>query len=327
MAEMSDSRQLVDILALAPLERHALLSSRQQRRKVFAAYLAIREKVAVDFLPLINSREPYINDHSREHLARVLANAEGILQHNFPKPSSVLGDIPQDRLITWADTVILLNALAWHDIGNIYGRRQHGKQVRRCLEAIAPQLYDSHLRDYIIEVAEAHSGSDAIRKAIPAVGAVGSYQGENIHPRFLAAVLRFADEIDEDHRRTVPNDWDRLRLIPCGSKRFWYFSTVNSSIKVECRLEEQNVSYWVRVDSHVPRSEFSRRFVYEFGLRKVRAMTEYLRRLLRIESERQYCNGFLRGAYSVVSRTLCGSAGGLAAGIFGLGRFSQVVQG
>jgi len=296
---MPDSKELVDVLGLAPLERHALLSarleSREGRRQVFTSYLALREKIAITFLPLVKSAVPYLNDHSRGHLERVLSHIESILVTNFPRRDSAVGDIPSDRVITWADTAILLNALVWHDIGNVYGRDGHAAQAHWFLSAIASHLYDPHLRDYIVQVAEAHSGPKAITEKIPTGQDAISYLGEAVHLRFLAAVLRFADEIDEDYRRAEPHDWDDLHLIPAGSQRFWYFAKCNSSIRVVASATERNWSFHVAVDSHVPSSEFDRSFEAEHG--QVRALTEYFRRLLKFERERVYCNQYISPAY------------------------------
>lgn len=292
---MPNFKELVDILGLAPLERYALLGSRDARRKLLTSYLAVREKIAYDFLPLISSKEPYMNDHSRQHIERVLTYIESILEYNFPQPSSPLRDIPADRLLTWADTLILLNALVWHDIGNCYGRKGHAIQVRKCLNDISPYLYDDHLKQYICQVAEAHSGEDAIEKVIPSSHASGSYQGIDIHLQFLAAVLRFADEIDEDHRRSAPDEWQQLNLIPEPNRRFWYFSKVNSSVQIRSKQWQFGLNFWVFIESHIPRSEFSRKFESNGG--QVDALTEYCRRLFKIEKERMYCNKYIKTFY------------------------------
>ncbi len=292
---MPNSKELINLLALTPLEKHALLSSRDGRLKIFTCYLAMREKVATDFLPLINSREPFINDHTRLHLERVLWHIESILEHNFPRPQGRLMDIPEDRVMTWVDSLILLNALVWHDIGNMYGRKQHGRQVRSCLNAISPRLYDEHMSKYVIQVAQAHSGENAIENEIPSSHAARSYRREAMHLQFLAAVLRFADEIDEDHRRSSPDEWDQMRLIPKQNQRFWYFCKANSSIQVKPITGDNNISYWVTIESHIPESEFDRKLWA--GRKKVKCLSEYFRRLLKFENERNYCNRFLRTSY------------------------------
>ncbi|MBA7538683.1 hypothetical protein ES705_30960 [subsurface metagenome] len=291
---MNKYKELVDILSLAPLEKYALLSSRDARRKIITSYLAVREKITYDFLPMICSKEPYMNDHSRQHIERVLSHIESILENNFPNQSSPIEDIPADRLLTWADTLILLNALVWHDIGNIYGRSGHSKQILTCLEKISPYLYDEHLKQYICQVAEAHSGENAIENVIPSSHAAGSYQGKDIHLQFLAAVLRFADEIDEDHRRTKPDEWQQLNLLPDQKKRFWYFSKVNSSVQVKSELSF-GFNFRVYIESHIPKSEFVLKFKANDG--EISALTEFFRRIIKIERERVYCNKYITTFY------------------------------
>jgi hypothetical protein len=290
-----NAKELIDTLALAPIERHALLGSRDNRRKAFTCYLAMREKIAVDFLPIIYSASPYINDHTRGHLERVLAHLEAILVRNFPKPSSMVEDIPFGRLLTWADMLILLNALAWHDIGNVYGREGHAQKVHDLFNTVSGLLYDSHLSQYIKQVAEAHSGPNAIERVIPSSHAVGSYEGEDIHLHFLAGALRFADELDEDHRRCNPTQWDDLKLVHQDSQRFWYFSSVNSSIQIKSIAGEHSFNHEVEIVSHVPASDFDRTFKTPEG--SVRALTEYFRRICKMEHERKYCDPYLRSAY------------------------------
>lgn len=291
---MSDSSVLIDNLALAPIERHALNTSRASRRKAFTCYLAMREKIAEDFLPLVSSAIPFINDHSRGHLERVLTLIEAILSRNFAKLNSQSEDIPEGRLLTWPDTLILLNALVWHDIGNMYGRKGHAAKVRDCFKQLTGLLYDDHIAQYIIQVAEAHSGEGTIEKVIPSCHAVSSYECQDIHLQFLAAVLRFADELDEDHRRCTPQ-WKELNVVPEESKRFWFFCHANSSIQVKSVAGDHNFNHEVEITSHIPESDFSLEFQTDKG--KVHALAEYFRRIFKIESERIYCNTYLRTAY------------------------------
>jgi hypothetical protein len=144
-------------------------------------------------------------------------------------------------------------------------------------------------------VAEAHSGDGAIENIIPSSHAAGSYQGTDIHLQFLAAVLRFADELDEDHRRAAPDEWQQLDLIPAAKRRFWYFCKANSSIQVRSESWRFGLNFWANIESHIPRSEFSMRFEAEGG--QISALAEYFRRLLKIEKERVYCNEYIKTFY------------------------------
>jgi len=297
-------KALVEALQLVSLESSALLnSSNEDRRKAFACYLAMREKIAVDYLPLISSRIPYINDHTRKHLERVLAHIESLLEMNFYAPGQSGADIPADKHITWTDTLILLNALVWHDIGNIYGREGHAQEVHDCFKDVAPRMYDGQLAQYVKQVAEAHSGPNAIERAIPNAQAVVRYHSDDIHLQFLAAVLRFADELDEDSRRISPGEYEELGVVPEDNQRFWFFSKVNSSIKVQMNSGPFNTSLSVHIDSKVPASRFDVRFTTRrrpgTGQRvKTAAMTEYFRRIFKINAERVYCNSYLTTAYN-----------------------------
>lgn len=302
---MPDSKSLLEVLALAPIERHTLLTSRDARRKAFTSYLAMREKIAGDFLPIINSAVPFINDHTRGHLERVLYHMECLLERHFPKPTSEIRDIPRERLLTWGDSLILLNALVWHDIGNMYGRDGHAQRVKECFQKVSGLLYDDHLSQYIFQVAEAHSGDDAITKIIPDAYSAGSYQGEDIHLQFLAAVLRFSDELDEDHRRCAPPQWSELDLVDRKSKRFWFFSKVNASLRVKTLLGDHNAGHEVEIATHIPKSNFSMQLHFKDKKNKegpaeeieIEALTEFFRRVLKIDKERRYCNKYLQTAY------------------------------
>ncbi len=304
--------QLIALLDLSPIERHALsstsLSSTDQRRQAFACYLSMREKIGNDYLPLLNSAVPYINDHTRLHLRRVLQHIEALLERHFPQPSHQAADIPSDRVISWADTLVLINALVWHDMGNMYGREGHAAIVKDCFGAVSGSIYDEFMRNHILRVAEAHSGTGSIERVIPNSHATASYRGEDVHPQFLAATLRFADELDEDHRRISPSEWrsmtrDGKPLVPPSSHRFWYFSERNLSITVRNEAGARtDFAPRVEIVSHIPRTFFKTPFVVRVDKKnkptKTRfAITEYFRRIFKIENERVYCNKFLQSSY------------------------------
>ncbi len=295
---MSDD--LIAVLELSPIESHALketVTSVDDRRKLFLCYLAMREKISCDYLPFINSAVPHINDHTRKHLRRVLTLIESILSRHFPA-DSVVRDIPADRLITWPDALILINALVWHDMGNMYGRKGHAKRVHECFQAVSGYMYDEYLTTFIKQVAEAHSGEGAIERIIPSQFSVGTYHQSEVHPQFLAAVLRFADELDEDYRRAIPQEWRHLNIIPRESHRYWYFCERNRSIHVRPIAGEHNLDLVVNIETHIPQSEFDQQFLIEEGKAETTsALAEYFRRIFKIEKERKYCNTFLRRAY------------------------------
>lgn len=300
---MTDPRAEPGPFRLADLERHALdgcaddLASTERRLQAFTCYLAMREKICNDFLPLIASRQPFINDHTRSHLQRVLRHIEALLQRHFPAQDA-MRDIPASREVGWADTMVLLNALVWHDLGNVRGRDGHASEVRQLFEAISDRLYDDKLAALIKDVAEAHSGPDAITRVIPERASITAFRNETVHPHFLAAVLRFADELDEDRERIAGSQYPDLNLVPRANNRYWFFNSVNDSIRVLDRASDVGAySAWVTVHSSFPSTRFDEPLEVRPG-ETVPAMTEYLSRLAKIERERRYCNPFLQRAYN-----------------------------
>ena len=287
------------LIDLGSLEKHALdgcadLASREKRVQAFTCYLALREKICVELLPLIASKQPYINDHTRTHLYRVLKHIERLLDRHYPH-SDDRADITADREVGWADAIILLNALVWHDLGNIRGRQGHAGQP--LFEAIAPRLYEDRLAELIKQVAEAHSGLGAIERSIPNSYAAQAFHGEDIHPQFLASLLRLADELDEDRHRISAPDYATMDLVPPESQRYWFFNNMNDSIRVTSFASGVG-SYapWVEIHSSLALSRFSEPIATSAS-ESIPAMTEYIRRVLKIEAERKYCNPYLRTAY------------------------------
>jgi hypothetical protein len=142
-------------------------------------------------------------------------------------------------------------------------------------------------------VAEAHSGPDAIGIAISDAYSAINYESDSVHLQFLAAVLRLADEIDEDHRRAAPYEHPDLKVVPADSRRFWFFSRSNASIKVVGEAAANGYDMWIDVSSKIENKDelFSRK------RKKIRALTEYLARIMKMEQERRYCNQYIRKAY------------------------------
>jgi hypothetical protein len=201
------------------------------------------------------------------------------------------------REISWVDTMVLLNALVWHDLGNIRGREGHANEVHALFKVVSADLYDESVGRWIRDVAEAHSGPGAIERCIPKSSSVVAYHSESVNLRFLAAVLRFADELDEDRERIPTKQYASLDLVPVDSQRYWFFNSVNSSIRI---VEEPSTTGvyvpWVEIHSEIPQSDFSKQLPSSSG--GVEALEEYFFRILKIEQERQYCNPYLRTGYS-----------------------------
>jgi len=108
-----------------------------------------------------------------------------------------------------------------HDVGNLRGRNQHNRKVIDVASRLKNSFFvDADVKKYIMQIATAHTGSDGVRKEIPLEDV--DYKNEEINLRFLGAVLRFTDELDEGDMRVDPQYYEPMKdLIEDEKKIYW----------------------------------------------------------------------------------------------------------
>lgn len=251
---------------------------------LYHIYQAAKSRLETQYYPYIKDREPYMTDHGPGHIGRVLEKLGGLLTYLIPSPGA---EFPSERLLNLYELGLLLSSVIWHDIGNLYGRIDHPKSIRMVFDLAKGFLYDDHEIEWIPKIAKAHSGDGAIERNIEVES---TYVHDlPIYPKFLAALIRFADEIEEDSRRIgakVYND------IPEKKKAYWFFCKCNQSVRVVPDLEGCTIS----VDSKIQKQEVWRELGKERAdgsVDRVIGIEEYIGRLDKINGERRYCNRFL----------------------------------
>lgn len=254
------------------------------RLDLYHVYQAAKSRLQTRYYPYVRDREPYMTDHGPGHIERVLEKLGGLLAYHIPRPGA---EFPSERLLNLYELNLLLSAVIWHDIGNLYGRSDHANSIHRIFDQVREFLYDDHEVEWIPKIAKAHSGYGSIDHHIELDS---TYVHDlPIYPRFLAALLRFADEIEEDSRRIGARIYDD---VPSGRKAYWFFCKCNQSVRVVPDLEGCTIS----VDSKIQRQELWGQLYKERtdGTSDgVLGIEEYVRRVDKINEERKYCNGFL----------------------------------
>lgn len=258
------------------------------RLDLYYTYQATKSRLETRYYPYVKDKEPYMTDHGPGHISRVLEKLAGLLYYHIPSPDA---EFPDERLLNLYELNLLLNSVIWHDIGNLYGRIDHPDSIHMIFDRIKGFLYDDHEIEWIPKIARAHSGHGAIERNIE----VASIHVHDlpIHPRFLAALLRFADELEEDSRRIGAKVYDD---IPDGKKAYWFFCKCNQSVRVVPDLEGCTIS----VDCKIQKDEVWRELGKERAggqIDRVIGIEEYTRRLDKINEERKYCNGFVQRYY------------------------------
>lgn len=164
-----------------------------------------------------------LTDHGPKHIATVIERASSLLCHPeeaFPK-------------LTAYEVYILLLAIHFHDVGNIFGRARHEARHADVMDRFTDHLgHEMVEKQAILRIARAHGGSingnkdtiSRLRRVEPVLGKVVRYQT-------LAAILRFADELADDSHR-ASRIGNLLGIIPEGSEVYHAYARSLHSVMV-----------------------------------------------------------------------------------------------
>ena len=235
---------------------------------------------------------PFYTDHGTKHINRILILLNDLLQPHLLNEGEIA---PQSTRTASADLLskklnayeiyLLLCAVIWHDIGNLYGRKEHNKKIFKLFRRAKGFLHDKKSSEWIQNICEAHSGDKAVDK----IDCETMYEKDFIfYPRFLAALLRFCDELDETKERIGECVYDQ---VPKQQRIYWFFCKCNDSIHVE-RDDQDNAK--IVVIGSMDKSSLKSEFTKNNGRTtiKVLGIEEYITRINKINAERIYCNKF-----------------------------------
>lgn len=135
----------------------------------------------------------WLTDHGPDHIATVIQRA------------SLLCCGPQVVLESY-EIYLLLMAIHFHDVGNIFGRDSHERKITDIMNKLDEALIGSNKLEHrmIRDIAMVHGG-EATVGATTTQDTIGTLQYSIAkRPRIplIAAILRFADELADDCTRT-----------------------------------------------------------------------------------------------------------------------------
>lgn len=212
----------------------------------------------------------YLNNHGLDHVNHVIDKATEILENLKCKLSPYEG-------------YLLLTAIQFHDVGNFYGRGNHEKNCRKIMSTLGTVVgTDSPEKESIIDIAAAHSGNIAGDKdKIGGLEPKSNLMGQPVRECFIAAVLRFADELADDRRRASRFVVESEEL-PEESKIFHAYSLSLHSVV----LEDSAVNLSYALDHKTVQNKYTKNGGTVFLLDEIRA------RILKMHLERVYCMRF-----------------------------------
>lgn len=218
---------------------------------------------------------PGFNDHGEGHINRILDRYEKLLKNVLPNPNREYIDT-RDPYLNIYEIYLLLCATIWHDTGNALGRRKHEKKIKEIQRKLRDNSFvDDDIGKYAFQIAASHSGKEQIRKKIKSETV--NYMDEEINLRYLAAILRFADELEEGERR-IDRRFLSLDTIDESQKIYW---GVSKCIK---RIQPNPDEFKIEVNVSIENSDVKK--LYKKDGKDISLIDEIIYRIDKMNNER-----------------------------------------
>jgi hypothetical protein len=244
----------------------------------------------------------YLDENVHPHVEKgALMNKDGLLTAHGPEHVRTVARRAADLLrcsddafpqLSPYEVYLLLMAIHFHDVGNLYGRKGHEQKLASVMAEVGKLAGDEMVERQVIQkIAGAHGGElngdkDTISKLAPSQAVLG----QDIRTQLLAAILRFADELADDSRRAARVLLE-LRIIPQKSEVYHAYAQALHSVIVRARQHVVDLRYsFVKADAI---KKFGK------GQRKVFLLDEIYARTLKTCVERRYCTRFMQGVVRI----------------------------
>ncbi|MBZ0206903.1 MAG: hypothetical protein K8H89_11305 [Flavobacteriales bacterium] len=177
---------------------------------------------------------------------------------------------------------ILLVAAHIHDVGNVLGRKGHEVSAQKILELIGNGIVgqDKLVNQCAFQIAQAHKGN--VLHILPSEDHV---LGHPVKVLFLAALLKFADELAENYQR-ANNLMAALGELPPESELYHQYAQAVNTIKA--RPQSRDIIMMYNVDRLLMCKKFQKKD------ETITLLDEIHLRVLKTYAERVYCMKYLR---------------------------------
>lgn len=214
----------------------------------------------------------YLNNHGPGHVAKVIDRASDLLQASKCSLSPYEG-------------YLLLMSIQFHDSGNIFGREGHESSANIIMKDLGSMAgEDQPEKTTILKIAAAHSGNfNGSKDKISMLAPGHDVLNQKVRTHFLAAILRFADELADDRTRAARFSL-KNKLIPKNSEIYHVYSFALQSLIIN----ESSV----RLSFIIDKERAIKKFV--INGRETYLLDEIYRRTVKMHLERLFCMRFCR---------------------------------
>lgn len=186
----------------------------------FTDYASARSKV-LNEIKQIQGVESGLSDHGPDHIADVMKQV-----------FAIISDDDQVHQLSPLDLYILLLAVLFHDVGNLFGRINHNQKIAEVYDfARGTQSNIRREKALVLRAARAHTGQSkgGDSNTLIELNDKENLDGAIIKLQSIAAILRFADELAEGPQRTT--EFFRMN-IGYGKSQLWhqYASCTNVAV-------------------------------------------------------------------------------------------------
>ena len=240
----------------------------------FSKYQVIKDELLNNEYIFTLQHFPGGNDHGPNHINRVKKYLNELVKG---EPLKKLSNI---------ELFVLLCALHFHDIGMMRGRKNHPTYSKEMLHEHSYNFaLEEFERRFIGLVVECHGSTKKIENVFTGYSREEPIGGETLRPRYLAALLRLADELDEDHRRAKSRIFINSN-IPESSIIFWLINLRIQAVKIDKASQKiaVTVNYWNKdLDLY-----------YSYGKdKKVNVLAGIYFKMQKLNDELLYCMRFM----------------------------------
>jgi hypothetical protein len=220
-----------------------------------------------------------LTDHGPDHIRTVISRA-----------SCLLDDSQNDNELSGYEIYLLLCAIHFHDLGNIYGRVKHEKVISEMMENVKDFLGDAAEKKYIREIAEVHGGKvGADKDTISHLPDKAALNGLYVRLQLLASILRFADELADDQYR-ANRILLKLDKIPDSSIIYHKFAECLNSVMIRPKEKDVSLHFHINIKDFINKYPKPKTSSDEFE--QVYILDEIFDRIIKSYSESLYCNRF-----------------------------------
>lgn len=268
----SESQNLIEILSESPLKEFPREYNYPAQFQSLHNHLNEYYHKNVTAAAALSDGSGYLTDHGPDHIKTVIERASTLVYTAIGKKPSAY------------EVYLLLAAIHIHDLGNFFGRASHEINAEKVMVELGPMLGDDVEKFTIREIAQAHGGKiNNDKDKIGRLQLEDHIFSQRIRPRFLAALLRLADELADDNTRASRFMLDK-GIIPQASVVYHQYAKSLRSVKVN----GDSVSLKFSLTEEDIKQKFGK------GAGRVFLIDEIYERTMKTHRERMYCMRFLR---------------------------------